>query len=103
MKQVMVRYRVKPEAVAKNEELIRAVFDELGGAEGADFQYASFKLEDGVSFVHLVSENGASDVSLADLPAFTRFQHDIRDRCDEPPVVTGLSVVGSHHLIEGTG
>jgi hypothetical protein len=97
----MVRYRVKPEQVEQNEELIRAVFDELRRAEGAAFQYASFKLEDGLSFVHLVSENGDSEVSLADLPAFERFQRDIRDRCDEPPVVTGLQLVGSHHLIDG--
>ena len=29
MRQVMVRYKVKPERVAENEELVRAVYEEL--------------------------------------------------------------------------
>ena len=32
MKQVMVRYKVKPELVAENEALVRAVYEELHGA-----------------------------------------------------------------------
>src|SRR2546422_108734 len=39
------------------------------GATG--FAYASFRLEDGVSFVHVVvEEDGEGSVSLADVPAF---------------------------------
>jgi hypothetical protein len=32
---------------------------------------------------------------LPALEAFREFQRDIADRCDEPPVVTELSEVGS--------
>ena len=53
MRQVMVRYKVKPERVEENEELVRAVYDELGRTEPAGLRYATFKLDDGVSFVHL--------------------------------------------------
>jgi hypothetical protein len=35
--------------------------------------------------------------------AFQRFQEDIRARCDEPPVVTTLSEVGSFRLLGDAG
>ena len=52
MRQVMVRYRVKPERVAENEQLVRAVYDELKDVDPDRFQYATFRLDDGVTFVH---------------------------------------------------
>ena len=45
MRQVMVRYKVKPERVEENEELVRAVYDEFRQAEPADMRYATFKLD----------------------------------------------------------
>ena len=53
MRQVMVRYKVKPDRVAENEELVRAVYDELQRTEPEGLRYATFRLEDGVNFVHL--------------------------------------------------
>ena len=53
MRRVMVRYRVKPERVEENEQLVREVYEELGQRRPAGFRYGTFKLEDGVSFVHL--------------------------------------------------
>ena len=96
MKQVMVRYKVKPEQVAENEALVRAVYDELDGVAPEDFRYATFRLEDGVSFVHLAWTNG--DAPLSKLEAFQRFTAQIRDRCDEPPAVTELAAIGAYRL-----
>ncbi len=61
MKRVMVRYRVKPDQVEANETLVRAVFDELHRERPGGFGYATFKLDDGVSFVHIVDESDEDD------------------------------------------
>jgi hypothetical protein len=100
MTAVMVRYRVKPDRVAENEEYISKVFAELSREKPSGFRYVSFKLEDGVSFVHIVLEQ-ASDFNLAEMPAFKALVADIADRCDEPPVATGMTAVGSYRFIEG--
>jgi hypothetical protein len=98
-RRVMVRYKVKPDRVAENEELVRAVYDELHRIQPAGLRYATFKLDDGVSFVHLASnETQDGRNPLSDLQAFKRFQENIDDRCDEAPVVTELGEIGSFRL-----
>jgi hypothetical protein len=90
----MVRYRVKPDEAERNEQLVRAVYEELHRADPAGFRYATFRLDDGVSFVH-IAEQEAEENPLAEIEAFKEFQKGIADRCDEPPVVTQLTEVGS--------
>jgi quinol monooxygenase YgiN len=95
----MVRYKVKPDRVAENEELVRAVYDELQRTEPTGLRYATFQLGDGVSFVHLAStetEDGRSPLSQVE--AFRRFQENVDDRCEETPVVTELREIGSFRL-----
>jgi hypothetical protein len=93
----MVRYKVKPDRAAENEQLARAVYDELARTEPAGLRYATFQLDDGVSFVHLASmEDGHNP--LSQVKAFARFQEQIGDRCDEAPVVTELREIGSFHM-----
>ena len=94
MRQVMVRYKVKPERVAENEELVRAVYAELHEVEPEGLRYATYRLPDGVSFVHLAKTEAANP--LPEMAAFRRFQENIRDRCDEPPAVVELHEVGSY-------
>jgi quinol monooxygenase YgiN len=94
MRQVMVRYRVKPDRVAENEKLVRAVYEELRRVAPAGLRYATYRLDDGVSFVH-VSSSEDERSPLSDLDAFRRFQENISDRCEEQPVVTELSEIGS--------
>jgi hypothetical protein len=94
MRHVMVRYKVKPDRVAENEELVRAVYAELHRTEPAGLRYATFQLDDGVSFVHLAStEDGQTP--LPELQAFRQFQENIRERCDEAPVASELREIGS--------
>jgi hypothetical protein len=100
MRQVMVRYKVKPDRVAENEALVRAVYEELHCTEPAGLRYATFRQDDGVSFVHLAQTEGAVN-PLADVEAFARFQDDIGGRCDEPPVVSVLHEVGSYRVPGG--
>ena len=97
MRHVMVRYRVKPDRVTENEELVRAVYDELYRTEPAGLRYATFQVDDGVSFVHVASTDDGHN-PLAQVKAFKQFQENIADRCDEPPVVSELREIGSFHL-----
>jgi hypothetical protein len=96
MRRVMVRYKVKPDRAAENEALVRAVYEELQRTRPAGLHYATFALDDGVSFVHLSSietEDGRNP--LADVEAFARFQEGIGDRCEEAPAVAQLREIGS--------
>lgn len=96
MRRVMVGYRVKPECVAENEALARAIYDELHRDKPAGLRYATFKLEDGVSFVHLASiETDDGHNPLSDVVAFREFSRSIGDRCDEPPATAELGEIGS--------
>jgi hypothetical protein len=97
MKRVMVRYRVKADQAAANEQFIRAVFAELDRDKPAGLRYASFKLDDGVSFVH-IAEHPADTNPLVAVAAFKEFTAKIKERCEEPPVTATLNEVGSYRL-----
>jgi hypothetical protein len=104
MRQVMVRYELEPDRVAENEALVRAVYEELARTAPEGLRYATFRLDDGVGFVHLAeTEDGHNP--LADVEAFARFQDGIRERCAQPPTVTVLHEVGSYrfHADAGVG
>jgi hypothetical protein len=96
MKRVMVRYKVKPEAVAENEELVRAVYEELQRTQPAGMRYATFQLDDGLGFVHINFSDGGS--SLNELASFNAFQQGIAERCDEAPKVSELREIGSYRF-----
>jgi hypothetical protein len=94
----MVRYRVHPDRVAENEQLVRAVYDELAASQPDGLQYATLKLPDGVTFIHLAQHGDPNPLPAT--AAFQQFQEGIRDRCDEPPVVSQVDVVGSYRFFE---
>src|SRR5918995_5002077 len=97
MSQVMVRYKVKPGEAERNEALVRQVYKELHQTGPAGFRYATFVLDDGVSFVHVASnESNDGRNPLMDVAAFRAFQQNIEDRCDEPPFLVNLREVGSY-------
>ena len=89
MRRVLVRYKVKPDQAAANAELVRAVYEELARTRPAAFRYATFQLDDGVSFMHLASQESDAN-PLTESAAFQRFQ--------EPPVVAELTEVGSYNF-----
>jgi hypothetical protein len=99
MPTVVVRYRTKPERAEENVQLVQKVFAELDEMQATGFAYTSLRLDDGVSFVHVVvEEDGGGSVSLADVPAFQEFTAGIADRCEEQPVAMRATVVGAHRL-----
>ena len=94
----MVSYKVKPERVEENEALVRAVYDELGRIEPDGIRYATYRLEDGVSFVHVAIHTADGPSPLPELGAFRRFAANIGERCDEPPAFTALQPIGAYRL-----
>ena len=96
MKTIMVRYKTKPEHAETNAALVRAVFESLRQQAPAGICYASYCLEDGVSFVHVATH--AEPNPLSTLPAFQAFQAQIKERLEASPVVTELFAVGSYGL-----
>ena len=90
---VMVRYKLRPDAVERNLELLRALHDELASTRPDGLRYASYQLDDDVSVVELVESGGEG--RLAALAAFRRYREGIDERCDEPPVLTELREVGA--------
>ena len=97
MKGVMVRYTVKAGRAAENERYIEQVFAELARMAPAGVQYSAFKLDDGVTFVHVYAhESDDAAGLLTTLPAFQAFRAGLNDRCEVAPVRTPLHEVGSY-------
>jgi hypothetical protein len=97
METIMVRYKTTSAAHADaNAALVRAVFAELAAAAPASLSYACYRLEDGVSFMHVATVENRNQNPLVTLPAFRAFLAKLSERCDGPPVTTVLSVVGAY-------
>jgi hypothetical protein len=95
MRRTVIRYRTKPEMADRNAELVAAVFAELKAARPEGLRYMSLRLEDD-TFIHVVetvTDDGSSP--LPKLAAFAAFQNGIRDRCVEPPLPQGATIVGN--------
>jgi hypothetical protein len=102
MKRTLIRYKTKPELADRNAELIAAVFAELKAAQPDGTRYLSLRLEDDtfIHFVETTADDGSS--ALPKLAAFQAFQSGIRERCAEPPLVRGATVVGNYRMLGET-
>ena len=98
MRRVVVRYRVRPDRVEENERLVRAVYEELAAVQPEGLRYATVKLDDGVTFVHVAVHE--TENPLPGLASFRAFTEGVAERCDEPPVVSTAELVGSYRLLE---
>ena len=99
MKRTVIRYRTKPEVADRNAELVASVFAELKAAQPDGFRYLSLRLDDD-TFIHFVetsADDGASP--LPKLSAFAAFQNGIRERCAEPPLAKGATIVGNYRML----
>ena len=87
----MVRYATKPEATAENEQLSRAVFDQVHAEKPSGVAYGLFRSGD--EFIHLFMNLGDDSAdAVTETPSFKRFQADLAARCATPPAITRLSV-----------
>jgi hypothetical protein len=100
MHQRIIRYRVKPGQAGANAELARAVYAELSQISPDGLSYATFRLDDELTFVHVVRSVRDPNPLLA-VRAFGEFQAGIADRCDQQPVAEDLTEVGSYRFFTG--
>ena len=97
MKSVMVRYKVRAGLSEANDRLIEAVYAELHAKKPSGIRYQTFRLPDGVSYMHVATIDTADGSNpLVALDAFKRFSGTIKERAEELPVTTELSEVGSY-------
>jgi hypothetical protein len=94
-KTTIVRYTTRPDAADENARLVADVYAALSELDPGDFAYATFRLADGVSFIHVARQDGPEN-PLTTLPAFAEFQREIRDRIVEPPSPSEATLVGSY-------
>lgn len=93
----MVSYTLKPELQSEHEALARAVFEALKASQPPGLRYATFRLGDGLSYIHLVSHQEADGANaLTSLAAFKAFSSGVKDRCASPPVRVELNEIGSY-------
>ena len=100
MHQRIIRYRVKPGQADANAELARAVYAELHQPNPDGLSYATFRLDDQLTFVHVVrscrppTRCWPSGPSASSRPASPT-------ACDQPPVAEDLTEVGSYRFFTG--
>ena len=95
----VVRYQTKADRADENQALIEKVFAELGADQPEGLRYASFRLADGVSFVHVAAADTADGTNpLTQTTAFGAFLQEIGDRCEVAPAAADATVVGSYRF-----
>jgi len=104
VKRVIVQYRTKADQADANQELVEAVFASLNRDLPDWLRYATFRLGDGVSFVHVASietEDGTNP--LQSVEEFAAFSREIADRCETPPEAQGATLIGSYRFLDDGG
>jgi hypothetical protein len=91
---VVVRYRVRPDAVEENVRLVRAVYDELAEKRPAGLRYNTVRV-DLTTFVHFAVLEGA-DNPLEEIEAFKTFVASLGERCEEGPQPALGELVGTY-------
>lgn len=93
----VIRYKTRPESADENALLIGEVFAELAEQQPPGLRYTAFRLDDGVSFLHVAVIDGATN-PLSASAAFGKFQAGIHDRCVEGPAAADAAIVGSYQF-----
>ncbi|MDJ0347633.1 hypothetical protein QMK19_41160 [Streptomyces sp. H10-C2] len=94
----VVRYETRAEAAGENQRLVQQVFAQLNQDRPDGLRYATFRLADGVSFVHVGVVEGEAN-PLSELTAFAEFQEGIGDRLVAPPDRSEATLVGSYRVL----
>lgn len=94
----VIRYETRADAADENQRLVEGVFAELAEAAPDGVRYAAFRLADGVTYVHVVQQEGEGD-ALTGLAAFVEFQREARARMTGPPERGTATLVGSYRFL----
>jgi hypothetical protein len=91
----VVRYKTKADRADENQALVEAVYAGLAETAPPGLHYETYRLEDGVSFVHIATIDGDTN-PLPALPAFQAFLAGIGDRCEEGPLALSATRIGHY-------
>ena len=94
----VIQYTTNPNAADDNQRAVEKVFAELAEKTPEGLRYATFRLADGVTFVHIVEIEEGSD-ALSSLEAFKEFNAGFQDRAESGPDRQGATVVGSNNFL----
>ena len=110
MKQVVVQYRTKPDRADENQRLVEKVFEELNDRGPGGLRYATFRMADGVSFMHVAVIDDPNANPLGEIAAFAEFQGGVgrplrhpagperHDGCRFLPLLRGLNQNGDARI-----
>jgi hypothetical protein len=96
----VIRYRTKPESADENQRLVEDVYAELAERDPGGMRYATLRLADGVTFIHIfMTDSDDTPNTMGDIAAFVEFQRELAQRCVEQPAPQAATVVGSYRLL----
>jgi enediyne biosynthesis protein E11 len=90
---VVVRYEVTPETAEENQQAIEKVVAELAETSPEGLSYTAYRLDDGVSFVHVAEFSGEGN-PLGEIGAFAEFQAGLPGRLVAPPSAGPATAIG---------
>lgn len=96
----VIRYKTKPESADENQRLVEEVYTELAARDPGGMRYATLRLEDKVTFIHIfMTDSDDTPNTMGDIAAFVEFQRELAQRCVEQPGAQAVTVVGSYRLL----
>ncbi|MFI7078838.1 hypothetical protein ACIBO1_16225 [Micromonospora sp. NPDC049903] len=95
---MLIRYRVRPDRLDEHLTLLTAVYDELARSAPEGLRYVTLRLDDGYTFVDVVSGPHLPD-PLPSLPAFGRFRARLEERCEQQEMAEA-TVLGTYRAGE---
>jgi hypothetical protein len=96
----LIRYKTKPDSAEENQRLVEKVYAELATRDPGGVRYATLRLEDGVTFIHIfMTDSDDAAGTLGGIVAFAEFQRELAQRCVEQPVAQAAAVIGSYRLL----
>jgi hypothetical protein len=76
---LMVRSKIRAEAVGDVDAAVEHLFAAIHQAQPEGIRYASFRLPDGVTYVALLALDEGVDNPLPALPEFSEFQDNLKN------------------------
>jgi len=92
--QVLIRYTVRREELATHLEQVREVYADLERLRPDGLGYATYQLDDEVSFLEVLTGDAGPEPLTASA-AFRRFRSALDDRCQHKPELVEVHQVGA--------
>jgi hypothetical protein len=96
---LMVRSKIRAEAVGDVDTAVEGLFAAIHQAQPEGIRYMSCRLPDGVTYVALLALDEGVDNPLPALPEFKEFQENLKKWMAGPPTAEPLTVVGSYRFV----